>query len=173
MSVIQSALGSGDTERAQRWKDAVKKCYRDEKLALQSYQIIDYLIQTPREKQVMRSENERFAIALHQLVMLDTSSIKAESSFFETLASRMVLPRNRVEWFATYRPWFHVGRPLVGEVLDSDWTYYAYLSAAESEQLLNRIESDERVLCYNDAAAGVTWLKGIVERNKDLWIYFS
>jgi hypothetical protein len=170
---LDSALGSGDAELAASWKEKVKECYRDEKYIAQSNQIIDYLIKTPRDKQTMRSENERVAIALHQLALLDPATEKAESSFFETLAARMVLPRHRIEWFANYRCWLLVGRPLVGDVLDSDWSDYAYLTTSEAAELLQHIEEDERVHCYFDAAAGRTWLKGVVERGLDLWIFFS
>jgi hypothetical protein len=73
------------------------------------------------------------------------------------------------------------GRPLFGEVIDSGWSYYAYLKAPEVKQLQGELAEfleNHRELKADENMDGfvselITWLNAINKDKKDLWLLAS
>lgn len=73
------------------------------------------------------------------------------------------------------------GRPLFGKRIDSDWSYYAYLSCAEVMQLhsaLHDLQKKRPELSGDECFDGfvdelLAWLSEIAEQNLDMWCFMS
>ena len=170
---MESDLGSKRLEVAERWKLGLEDVYSDERYRKLASQMIDWLVATPREMRELRTEIEHHAIIMNLLAKMHTVVQPSEDLFFETFVSRVAAPKSRVEWFAEYRSFFFVGRPLVGDILDSNWCYYCYLRNVEAADLLGKMQGDERIHCYYDAAQGLAWLENLVSRGADFWMFAS
>lgn len=173
LQAVQSAFGSRDEGLRSRWKQAISGAFSDPKAVKHGEQIVDWLIDRPADALVPRAELEHMAITVHALATLDAGHAEQGQVFFEALFGHMTGRRSRIEWTDRYRPWFRNGRPLIAPVLDSGWSFYAYLTHEELKEFLQLAEEDVRIASFYSSEEGFAFLWATIEQGKDLWVFYS
>jgi hypothetical protein len=65
------------------------------------------------------------------------------------------------------------GRPFFGDVTESDWSYYAYLTNHEAVRLFRFIRGDESLRQEFDFASALDWMNRIESTGRDVWYWAS
>lgn len=99
--------------------------------------------------------------------------IGAYEDYFDAVKS--LLPPASVKCFEFVR----TGRPLFGSGMDTEWSYYSYLTAEEVRSLLADLAAAHALSPELDAADCIHgfptefrgWIKQIEDRGADLWLF--
>jgi hypothetical protein len=172
---LTSLFGCRDESIASKLEENFNSLIISNSQALeQGRKLIRSIIFRGYEQVLPQAENEVLQIVINCMAWYNQEHNCSESDFWESLMCELdneeFRPRSDMQRLFKF---LLNGRPFFGLVTRSNWSYYAYLTNQETEQILAYLQTVQKFREDDEFALASAWMQEMVADGQDIWYYAS